>query len=284
MRKHKVLILLAGTITTTGVLGQVLFDWPQVGPGTEYWARHRYSSQEGYNGQEHFFGLAGSFSAPGSFPVPWSSFASRVPGWAANQTSILVGLPTTPGLQSYGPYAGEKALGSLASEATGTIRYGWQLQNNTPYSMTQIAVRYTGEQWLANGDTTQYLYFSIGVGALNLEDNAKFIDVPSMNFASQVNGVAQYVDGYYAIAAHDEVIDLSTLGLEWKSGDTLWLRWSDIADQGLNHGLAIDDVQFSAGNPNINFSSVPEPSSYAMIACLGLVGFAGWRRMKVQQA
>jgi hypothetical protein len=55
-----------------------------------------------------------------------------------------------------------------------------------------------------------------------------------------------------------------TIGsLSWNDGDTLWIRWIENNDVGNDHGLALDNFQFTA-------SVVPEPSTLG----LGFVGAA----------
>jgi hypothetical protein len=50
----------------------------------------------------------------------------------------------------------------------------------------------------------------------------------------------------------------------------LWIRWADTNDAGNDHGLAIDDLQFSA-------SVIPEPSSCLL---LGLAAVTLRRRRR----
>ena len=39
---------------------------------------------------------------------------------------------------------------------------------------------------------------------------------------------------------------VTVTGLSWAPGANLWIRWNDINDADNDHGLAIDDVMFSA--------------------------------------
>ena len=64
-------------------------------------------------------------------------------------------------------------------------------------------------------------------------------------------------------------------GLNWQPGEDLWVRWADINDAGNDHGLAIDDVTFSA-------EAIPEPATITMAGlalAAVLAGAAGGRRL-----
>jgi hypothetical protein len=63
-------------------------------------------------------------------------------------------------------------------------------------------------------------------------------------------------------------ITATVTGINWQPGTDLWLRWDDVNNTGNDHGLAID---------NLSFSAIPEPSSLAL-AGLGLLGAALFRR------
>jgi hypothetical protein len=66
-----------------------------------------------------------------------------------------------------------------------------------------------------------------------------------------------------------QTITATVTGLNWQPGQDLWIRWADLNDAGNDHGLAIDDL---------NFSAVPEPGALAlaMFAAIGL--YSGRRR------
>ncbi|MSU31451.1 MAG: PEP-CTERM sorting domain-containing protein [Pedosphaera sp.] len=90
------------------------------------------------------------------------------------------------------------------------------------------------------------------------------------DFTSPINStLTARVDGNTARLSPNHGCSIDNL--TWERDQTLWLRWTELNDLGTDHGLAIDDLQFSA-------SSVPEPSEYAAVAGVALVGFAVWRR------
>jgi hypothetical protein len=91
------------------------------------------------------------------------------------------------------------------------------------------------------------------------------------DFTSPVaSTTAGAVDGN--VAGRVGNLGLAATGLNWESGQTLWLRWSDRNDNGNDHGLAIDDLSFAV-------TPIPEPGTWGlMLAGLAAVGLIARRR------
>ncbi len=147
-----------------------------------------------------------------------------------------------------------RALGSVASNSspgaasTSYWYYGIALTNNSGATLNTFSLSYDGEQWRNGGNTAvQSLAFSYNVGASGLSvASAGFVPVSSLNFNSLQNTtVAAALDGT-AAGNRTAGITASISGLTWNPGDTLVLRWADVNDAGNDHGLAIDNVTFSA--------------------------------------
>ncbi|MBC8097068.1 MAG: hypothetical protein H7Y43_14775 [Akkermansiaceae bacterium] len=64
-------------------------------------------------------------------------------------------------------------------------------------------------------------------------------------------------------------------GLNWKDGETLWLRWIENDDSGTDHGLAIDNFSITARQAT-TAKPVPDalPLSYAFTTLLGICAWA----------
>lgn len=228
-------------------------------------------------------------AAPGAtnFSIPgWYLYHPLGPlaegGFSGNQrVRIGAGTANTGAFMSYGASAStDRALGSLSSgtlAATGASQYmGLRLTNNTGSTLTQFRLSYSGEQWRDGGATTpvaQSLLFSYKVtsGAALLQDTG-FTAEPTLNFASPVftnTGSGAAVDGN--VAGKLAIGPVTVTGLTWANGEDLWIRWADANDAGNDHGLAIDDVSFSA--------NIPEPSSLVLFSLAGL-SFLACRRAK----
>jgi hypothetical protein len=197
------------------------------------------------------------------------------------------GAANTGAFMSYGPSAtAERALGSLSSgtlanappATTNTTQFmGLRLTNTTGVTLTQFTLSYDGEQWRDGGapspatPTAQSLTFGYSWTATTVQDTPNFITgVPALDFTSPVfvntssgaavngNTVGKVAKGPFTVG-----------GLNWTPGSDLWIRWGDINDASNDHGLAIDNLSFSA--------DVPEPSSL-MLLVAAVVGLAVAKR------
>jgi autotransporter-associated beta strand protein len=143
------------------------------------------------------------------------------------------------GLGSGGTYYGSPASGAVA---------GWiavQLRNNTGNTLTSFTLSFNGEQWRNGGNTTaQTMKLEYGIAGTF---NGVTWTAPGGNFnwTSVVNtATAAAVDGNVAGRVNGRGGTISNL--TWISGASLWIRWVEVNDANNDHGLAIDDLSFSA--------------------------------------
>ena len=86
---------------------------------------------------------------------------------ATNPTTYRAsgGTDTTGAIYSFGTTS-DRAFGSIGSNTTGDIFYGFKLTNNTGTTITSLDVAYVGEQWRNGGNTAaQQLDFQYQVVA-----------------------------------------------------------------------------------------------------------------------
>lgn len=205
----------------------------------------------------------------------WYLWHPLDPGAAENGSNSHQRLRFGTGNSSTGAFYGfatggatdsEKAFGSLASNtlagAGAGMYFGLRLNNNTGLTLNSVTITYDGEQWRDGGAATpvaQSLSFMYSTTATAMSDSdALFTTVPSLNFTSPVfanTGSGAAVNGN--VAGLVAGITATITGITWAPGTDLWLRWEDINDTGNDHGLAIDNFNFSA-------IAVPEPSSIAL--------------------
>jgi hypothetical protein len=183
---------------------------------------------------------------------------------------IGAGTANTGAFMSFGPSGStDRALGSLASNtlavAGAEMYLGLRLTNQTGVTLNQFTLSYFGEQWRDGGSATpnaQSLVFMWSTLATAISDpDTSFNIVPELGFTSPVvantgSGVA--VDGNDTSAGRVAISGVTVTGISWMPGTDLWLRWADTNNSGNDHGLAIDDLTFSA--------AVPEPASVGLIA------------------
>ncbi len=183
----------------------------------------------------------------------------------------------------------EKALGFLPSTTMAsnpvadpsasnddTMFIGLRLTNTTGQTLDQFTVSYTGEQWRDGGRDGEQtsIAFSWKVNAANVHEIAGFATVAELGFTSVVaaNGTtAAAVDGN--VAGKVPVAAYTVTGINWTPGSDLWVRWGDQQLLGNDHGMAIDDLSFSA-----TATEVPEPASLVLVG-LGICGLALRRRV-----
>jgi hypothetical protein len=163
------------------------------------------------------------------------------------------------------PGNSEKALGFLPSNAlTGTppampdptvnndhiLFMALRVTNDTGQTLTEFTLSYDGEQWRDGGSATpaaQSIDFSYKINPTNIHQIAGFVDVPQLTFTSPVfanTGGGAAVDGNGV--GKTSIPAFTVTGLDWQPGQDLWLRWGDANNSGNDHGLAIDNVNFSA--------------------------------------
>lgn len=173
---------------------------------------------------------------------------STLAGWYSNRTLYLAstGSLNNGGLYSFGDNASsERALGSIGSGSASVVYYAVALTNDTGSVIDQISIAYQGEQWRNGGNTTPHsLTVSYQVNADNIEDGT-WTDIPALEYTGPVaSATAGALDG------NSNAVNLAeSILLTLDPGDTIWIRWRDPDNTGSDHGLAIDNVAISAGEP-----------------------------------
>ena len=177
-------------------------------------------------------------------------------------------------MASGGAYFGSPASGAVA---------GWiatSLQNNTGSALDGFSLSFEGEQWRNGGNASaQSMVMQYGFGSTFGGVSSWSTPSGSFDWSSAVNSTtAAPVDGNAA----GRVASLGgTISTAWNPGDTLWLRWIERNDVGNDHGLAIDNFQFTAGQAVP--SEVPLPPAMALMAAgMGVMGWVGRRRREVR--
>jgi uncharacterized repeat protein (TIGR01451 family) len=179
--------------------------------------------------------------------ITWTN-DSTLPGWYSSRTaySTNTGSSTTGAQYSYGVSTAstERALGSLASDTTGSIYYGVRFHNDTGVNVNGIVITYTGEQWRVVSNTqasTQSLAFAYRIGAIVTDVvSGTWTNVNALNFVSSVTSTTSSpLDGN--AAANRRTIS-GTINFTLPPDQEIMFRWQDINDDGSDYGLAIDDL------------------------------------------
>lgn len=189
----------------------------------------------------------------------WSLFKQPEPGSPIPTIAAGTGSSNTGAIYSFGSSGSdERAFGGVGSgnatyyngASSGSVA-AWialALSNDTGATIDEATIAFDGEQWRNGGNASvQTMVFEYGLGS-SFETVAAW-NAPggTFDFASPITGASQAaLDGNDPL---NRIADLGgTLsGLAWAAGDTLWLRWVERNDAGNDHGLAVDDFEFTTG-------------------------------------
>lgn len=136
---------------------------------------------------------------------------------------------------------------------------GFSVTNNTGQTLSEFSLGYTGEQWAASGSgNNNQLVVSYQLGPIANLGVTGWSSIDALEFDSPQDVLDDgTLDGNDA--ANREVFAMETVsGLDWQDGQELWVRWFDANSSGVDQGLAVDDISFSA--------AVPEPASLLLVA------------------
>ncbi len=243
----------------------------------------------GYNGEE-VYGWRNDYasSTDGNWSiVGWHLLHPLTPPAGANgletgfnQNQRLrfgTGSQNTGAFWSFGSTSAgtERALGIVNSNSltnASSANHPWSylgavFRNDTDSTLTEFTLSYYGEQWRDSGNAAQHsLVFDYGINAPNIQDAiggnptlGTYVPVPELNFTGPFankngDGTSTNLLGTDAAGGRVAIGPVTVTGLNWQPGDTLWIRWKDANDPGDDHGLAIDDLVFSAsigGEPGL---------------------------------
>lgn len=184
-------------------------------------------------------------------------YAFRSTGNAVpNVFDAEAGADNTGEFNNYGPAGNvDRAMGSVASNGTGTIFYGLRVQNNTGILCRSILITFTGEQWRDANNTPQTLDFSyqVSAGPITSLTAGTFTDFNALDFVSPTNANSGAIDGN---AAANRTLRTQAIFVDIPIGGEIMLRWADANDSGNDHGLSFDDLTVTLFVPSAAAVSV----------------------------
>lgn len=163
---------------------------------------------------------------------------------------------------------GDRSLGGYPrTTPSGDHVFQVAVVNTTGAPLSDVTVTYAGEQWNQAQGTSSSGPEMLRVLASSTSATNGFTYYSSLDFTAPHQGAAAAnptaLNGN--LPANRQVVTANiTLPSAVPDGGTFYVRWHDWNDNGTSdHFLAIDDIRITGG--------VPEPSSFALLACgLGL--------------
>lgn len=216
---------------------------------------------------------------------------STILGWYANSEEMDTnfdeyfgsdGSETGGEVYSYGSNS-DRAFGYVGSGGNDFTNFAVRIVNGTGSEISDFSLSYTGEQWRSGGNTSDnnnlirvsYQIVAAGNGDLPTStDLTGWTEIGSLLFSAPNPDIASGALDGNASGNRTVFGSTSIADAAWASGSELWIRFTGNDGSGTDAGLAIDDFSFVGG------SAVPEPSTYALLAGLGMIGFVAYRRRK----
>lgn len=198
----------------------------------------------GAGASEDFNTLESSGTSGTTLPTGW--YFLETGNNANGSYAVDDGTANSGNTYSYGNSGStERALGALASGSVITT-LGAQLRNDSGATVSELAVSFTVEQWrlgALNGADRLAFAYSTDATALN---TGTWTTVAALDAVSPVTaGTAeQKLNGN--LPANRAAVSGTLSGLNLAPNATLWVRWADVNDPGVDDALAIDDVVFGA--------------------------------------
>jgi len=174
--------------------------------------------------------------------VPADWFFSESGTNANTSYTSSFGSSFTGDTYSYGTTAStDRAFGEITTSTLQTM-IGARFINQTGFTISQLSITYTGEQWrvgATNRGTADRLDFQLSTNATSLITGT-WTDYDELDFISPIiNSTSGAIDGN--AAENRTIISFLIAGLNISNGTTFWIRWASNNIIDSDDGLAIDD-------------------------------------------
>lgn len=196
---------------------------------------------------------------------------SAATGYHATNTNGNSGTPNALKLARSSGTSGALGL-QRHTDNTGLTAFGIQLTNSTGSAIGGFGISYLGQQWQDNSGGIDTLTFQYSIDASSLTTGT-WITVNDLSFSSvqNSNNPDNPATNYVSLASSGssvppgETISGTISGLTLADGATIWFRWVDENNTGVDDVLSIDNL-------SITSTAIPEPASAALF--FGLFGLA----------
>ena len=168
------------------------------------------------------------------------------------------GSNNTGNTYSYGSSGStERALGSIASSNL-LSKYGAQFKNDTGNIIDQLEISYVGEEWRfdpARGTTIKdQIAFEYSTDATSLTTGTWTAVTALLYETTNLTGTVGTRNGNDA--AYRTSLSNTITGINIATGQTFWVRFSDINISGTDDGLAVDDFSLTPINSTLSVNDI----------------------------
>jgi hypothetical protein len=179
-------------------------------------------------------------------------YGAKIAGTGTSATDLLAnaGTTSTGTLYSFGNANDvNRAVGTIATGTT-AMAFGALIRNDTGGTITNVKVSFTAEFWRSSTVTSNVLTFGYGTinGTSSTETNFLTTTVATPLTALNITGPAPVasngsLDG--SLPANQVAYSNVTLPLALREGETAFIRWQDLNDDGNDAGIGVDDFTLS---------------------------------------
>ncbi len=199
--------------------------------------------------KEDNYGVSNETEINSAGSKPWTDNATVV-GWYAivdEQTPAEYKASNgnnqsgAPGIFLFRPNGSDASFGTIrASSNAGFTAIGLELGNETGSVITGFNVSYVGQQWQHNSGGKDKLTFQYSTDATTL-DSGNWTTVDDLSFESlQDSGSSDHVGLTITTGVPSTDVSAKIKGLRIRSGQSIWFRWVDEDNEGVDQAMSID--------------------------------------------
>ncbi|MBK1859283.1 hypothetical protein [Cerasicoccus arenae] len=136
------------------------------------------------------------------------------------------------------------ALGTIRSPSnSGLTAFGVEIHNDTNRTITGFSVSYLGQQWQQNEGAEDELTFQYSTNAISIK-TGNWSTVEDLSFVSVADTGTSNFEGLVITSdSLSKKISGKISGIRLRDGESIWFRWVDLDNKGVDQALSIDSLK-----------------------------------------